>query len=383
VDKKLNITAKTMAGMEELLAHEIKKVGGENIVPGNRMVTFKGNKKVIYKANYQCRTALRILLPFTRFKIRSQEDFYRRARAIPWEKYLKADSTFAITKVIKHSVFTNSQFAVLKLKDAIVDRFREKQGTRPSIDLSVPDLSINLHMVDNQVTLSLDSSGDSLHKRGYRTATGPAPLNEVLAAGLVLLTGWDQGIDFYDPMCGSGTLLIEAGMIARNIPPGYYRKNYGFQHWKDYDHNLWKEVKMEAEAEINDKTPSITGFDISNKLVQIARQNIRNTGLDGLISVYKKDFFKLKPAAEEGLILMNPPYDIRLKEEDTEQFYKSIGDVLKNDFTGYTAYIFSGNLEALKKLGLRPSRRMVLYNGSIEARLARYDLYKGTKRNKD
>lgn len=383
MEKSINITAKTMAGMEELLADELKAIGAQRIVQGNRMVKCVGNKKLVYRANYECRTALRILLPFKSFKIKSQEDFYRKAREIPWEKYLKINSTFSITKVVKHSVFSNSQFAVLKLKDAIADRFMSGKGKRPSVDLEHPDMAINLHMVDNHVTLSLDSSGNSLHKRGYRSATGPAPLNEVLAAGLILLTDWDRKTDFYDPMCGSGTFLIEAAMIARNIPPGYFRKHFGFQHWNDYDLNLWSEVKDEALGRIQENTPHITGFDVSNKMVQIARQNIRNTGLQSLVSVFKKDFFKLQPASAEGILIMNPPYDLRMKEEDTDKFYKDIGDTLKNNFSGYTAYVFSGNLEALKKLGLRPSRRMVLYNGPIEARLAKYDLYKGTKRNVD
>jgi len=383
VEKPINITAKTMAGMEELLADELKAIGAQQIVKGNRMVKCTGDKKLVYRANYECRTALRILLPFKSFKIKNQEDFYRRAKEIPWEKYLNVDSTFSITKVVKHSTFSNSQFAVLKLKDAIADRFMSRKGKRPSVDLDHSDLAINLHLVDNHATLSLDSSGDSLHKRGYRTATGPAPLNEVLAAGLILLTNWDRKIDFYDPMCGSGTFLIEAAMIARNIPPGYFRKQFGFQHWNDYDFNLWKEVKNQALDRIQENTPNITGFDVSNTMVQIARQNIRNTGLQSLVSVFKKDFFKLQPASSEGILIMNPPYDLRLKEEDTNKLYKEIGDTLKTNFSGYTAYVFSGNLEALKKLGLRPSRRMVLYNGPIEARLAKYDLYKGSKRNVD
>jgi len=369
--------------MEELLADELKAIGAQQIVKGNRMVKCTGDKKLVYRANYECRTALRILLPFKSFKIKNQEDFYRRAKEIPWEKYLNVDSTFSITKVVKHSIFSNSQFAVLKLKDAIADRFMSRKGKRPSVDLDHSDLAINLHLVDNHATLSLDSSGDSLHKRGYRTATGPAPLNEVLAAGLILLTNWDRKIDFYDPMCGSGTFLIEAAMIARNIPPGYFRKQFGFQHWNDYDFNLWKEVKNQALDRIQENTPNITGFDVSNTMVQIARQNIRNTGLQSLVSVFKKDFFKLQPASSEGILIMNPPYDLRLKEEDTNKLYKEIGDTLKTNFSGYTAYVFSGNLEALKKLGLRPSRRMVLYNGPIEARLAKYDLYKGSKRNVD
>ncbi|MCF8336797.1 MAG: class I SAM-dependent RNA methyltransferase [Bacteroidales bacterium] len=382
MNKSTTITAKTLAGMEEILAKELQEIGAQSVTKGNRMVKFQGDKKLTYKANYQCRTALRILLPFNEFRIKNQDDFYKKARAIPWEKYLKADATFSITKVIKNSVFTNSQYAVLRLKDAIADRFREKAGKRPSVDLDDPNLSINLHMVNNDVTLSLDSSGASLHKRGYRSATGPAPLNEVLAAGLILLTGWSGETDFYDPMCGSGTLPIEAAMIARNIPPGYYRQNFGFRHWQDFDPKLWQEVKKEADAHINRQAPSITGFDISNKLVQIARQNIRNAGLQNKISVFKKDFFKLQPASEQGIIVMNPPYDMRLKEEDTKQFYRTIGDTLKNSFKGFTAYIFSGNLDALKSLGLRPSRRIVLYNGPIESRLARYDLYEGSKRKK-
>lgn len=374
------MTATTMAGLEEILAGELRGLGAENVKAGNRMVAFEGDQEVLYKANYRCRTAIRILLPIKTFSIKTQENLYSKAKAVPWEQYLQSNATFAINEAVSNSVFTHSQFAVFRLKDAIADRFREKTGKRPSVDIRNPSLVINLHMSNNQVTLSLDSSGHSLHKRNYRSATGPAPLNEVLAAGLIMLTGWKGETDFYDPMCGSGTLLIEAAMIAWNIPPGYYREGFGFQQWSNFNKELWDKVKMDASAQAGAYSPEISGFDASNTMVRIARQNLRNARMHKDISVHKKDFFKLKPAADQGILIMNPPYDTRMKEEDIVSFYRSIGDALKNNFAGFTAWIFSGNLDALKNLGLKPSRRIVLFNGPIESRLARYDLYKGSKR---
>lgn len=375
-----NFTAKTMAGLEEVLAEELRQTGATNITTGIRSVAFQGSMETMYRANYLCRTALRILHPVATFPVNTQQQLYNKISAIAWEDIFGTHQTFAIDGFVHESVFTHSKFAALRVKDAIADRFRKKFNTRPSVDPVNPDVRINVHLSKNQVTVSLDSSGSSLHKRGYRTETGPAPLNEVLAAGMILLSGWDAQEDFYDPMCGSGTILIEAAMLAGNIPPGYFKQRFGFENWHNFDTDLWEKVKEEAHGKM--KTPDIAfyGSDLSSRAIEHAIQNAKNAGLNKDISLKRRDFFKLEPSSEKGTIITNPPYDERMEEEDIIAFYRSIGDALKTNFEGFTAWILSGNLEALKKIGLKSSKRIILFNGPIESRFSKYELYKGTKR---
>lgn len=373
-------TAKTMAGLEEVLAEELLKTGATNIKKGIRSVSFSGGPETMYKANYQCRTALRILMPVKTFTITKQQELYDKVFELAWEEIFDVDQTFAIDGFVHESVFTHSKFVAQRAKDAIADRFRNKLKRRPSVDPKEPDIRINIHISKNLVTVSLDSSGSSLHKRGYREQTGLAPLNEVLAAGMLLLSGWDAKSDFYDPMCGSGTLLIEAAMFAHNIPPGYYRRQFSFQNWKDYDPSLWEKVKVEADGKIKRPEISFYGSDISAKMVEIAIENAKNADLNQDMSIKRRDFFKLEPLSENGILMTNPPYDERMEEEDIIAFYRVIGDTLKNNFQGFTAWILSGNLEAIKKVGLKTSRRIILFNGPIESRFAKYEMYKGTKR---
>ncbi len=376
-----SFTAKTMAGLEEVLAGELQSIGASQITQGNRVVYFKGTFETMMRANYECRTALRILYPIASFIIHSQEQLYRKAYAIRWEDYFSTNQTFAIEEVVHDSVFNHTKFAALRLKDAIVDRFRKKSNQRPSVDTELPEININLHIAEKKVTISLDSSGDSLHKRGYRTVTGRAPINEVLAAGLIKLSEWDEKTDFYDPMCGSGTLLIEALMAARNIPAGYYKIRFGFRNWHFIPQNSFKEIKDQADQRITDSPVQIYGSDMMSRAVENTIQNAKNAGLNNYLSVKRRDFFKLEPHQNQGMLVTNPPYDERMDEADINAFYKNIGDALKNHFQGFTAWIISGNLDALKNIGLRSAKRIILYNGPIESRFAKYELYSGSKRN--
>ncbi len=372
--------AKTISGLEQILKEELDGIGALNSEVMNRSVSFEGDKACIYRANYLCRSALRILLPVHVFEINSQEDFYKEIKEFPWEDHLDEDSTLAVDAVISYTVFTNSQFVAQKTKDAIVDRFREKTGKRPSVDLDDPTLRINVHLFKNTCTVSLDSSGTSLHKRGYRKQTGIAPLNEVLAAGLVQLTGWDRKQALLDPMCGSGTILIEAAMLASGIPSGYFRNEYGFMKWKDFDSSLWEQVKSLAQGNI--KHPEdlrITGFDKSVIMLKKAVENIGFAGLDRMIYVKQTAFEDSIPPSATGIIIMNPPYDERIQLEDSVAFYKMIGNVLKRKYTGYKAWVISSDLEAIKFVGLKPSKKFKIFNGPLECRFLGFDLYEGKK----
>ena len=372
--------AKTVSGLEPILKAELDAIGALNAEVMNRSVSFEGDKACMYRANYLCSTALRILLPVHVFEINAQEDLYREIKEFPWEDHLDSDSTLAIDAVISYTVFTNSQFVAQKAKDAIVDRFREKFGKRPSVDLDNPTLRINVHLFKDTCTVSLDSSGQSLHKRGYRKQTGIAPLNEVLAAGLIRLSGWDKKKPLLDPMCGSGTILIEAAMLASGMPSGYFRSDYGFFKWKDFDQALWEKVKSEAGALV--KAPEdfrIVGFDKSVMSLKRAVENVGFAGLDRAIYLKRAAFEDSIPPSAEGIIIMNPPYDERIELDDSVEFYKMIGNVLKRKYSGYKAWVISSDLEAIKFIGLKPSKKYKVFNGPLECRFLGFDLYEGKK----
>ncbi|PRY15417.1 putative N6-adenine-specific DNA methylase [Pontibacter ummariensis] len=377
-----NIIATTLAGLEEVLAAELQALDMEYIKAGNRAVTCSGNLRQLYEANLWCRTAIRILKPIRTFKARNEKDLYEQVQKTNWQEVMDLEQTFAIDAVVSHSTFEHSLFVAQLTKDAIVDQFRKVTGERPSVDRVRPDVRINLHMHENQVTLSLDSSGDSLHRRGYRLQTNVAPLNEVLAAGIIALSGWDKKSAFIDPMCGSGTFLIEAALMAQNIAPGLYRRDpYGFEQWKDYDESLFEMVWNTAEAkEKRDPQAAIIGYDIDPDYVAAAWSNIENAGLEHVIQVEEADFFKTEAPAIPGVVVMNPPYNERIQSEDINLLYKNIGDTLKNKYQGYDAFVFTGNLDAAKSIGLRTSRRVPLYNGSIDCRLLKYELYRGSRK---
>lgn len=376
------MVAKTLFGFEDLLANELTQLGAQDVKTGIRSVSFSGDKGFMYKANLGLRTAIKILKPIETFKVTGEQDLYNKIKDIAWEKYLKPTGTLAIDATIHSELFTHSLYIAQKTKDAIVDRFREQTGERPNVDLKFPDLKVNVHIDRKQCTLSLDSSGDSLHKRGYKTATNIAPINEVLAAGLIMLSGWDGQTDFMDPMCGSGTIPIEAAMIACNIPPNLMRKEFAFERWQDWDVDLFEKIEESLLGKTRDFHHKIIGYDKAPSAVAKAKENVKNAQLDDFIEIKHEDFFKTQKGGEEKLhMVFNPPYGERL-DIDMEALYKSIGDTLKQNYPGTDAWFITSNLEALKFVGLRPSRKIHLYNAKLEARLVKYVMYEGSKKGK-
>ena len=374
--------AKTFFGFEEILAKELQQLGAQDVEIGTRAVSFKGDKGFMYKANLSLRTALKILKPIYYFKATNDQNLYKGIQGIDWSKYIGESQTFVIDTTIHSDNFKHSQFVSQKAKDAIVDQFREKTGQRPSIDKDHPDLRINIHIDRDQVSVALDTSGASLHHRGYRTATNIAPINEVLAAGILLLSGWDGSSDFLDPMCGSGTLLAEAAMIACNIPANINRKEFAFEKWNDWDNDLFDQIIDALMKRTKEFHHTIIGYDKAPSAVQKAKDNIQNANLDDYVSVIQGDFFDSKKENNGPLqMVFNPPYGERLNIE-LERFYREIGDTLKNNYPNTNAWFITANLEALKFVGLRPSRKIKLFNGSLEARLVKYEMYEGSKKGK-
>lgn len=373
-------TVKTFAGLEPLLAQELEQLQIKNVKIRRRAVSFTGTDADMFKANYFCRTAVTVLRQLTSFKAQNPDELYAAALAYPWDKVFHHSKTFSIETTVHSPLFTHSQFATFKLKDAIADYFRHNYGVRPNVETKAPDLIINLHISDNNCDISLNSSGDHLFKRGYRKQTMQAPINEVLAAGMIMLSGWDGSTDFIDPMCGSGTIPIEAAMIACNIPPGMFRNQFGFEKWEGFDEALFKQVTVDM---INEKpfNHTIWGFDISKDAVHIARENVKNAYLSKLIRIEQRSFDDLQASEfpSEGLIITNPPYGERLRPEDIDDLYKRFGDVLKKQFAGYTAWIISADSTALKNVGLRTSEKHTLFNGPLVCGYHRFDLYHGSK----
>lgn len=375
--------ATTLHGLEEVLAQEIRDLGGRDIKILKRAVQFSGDKRLLYRANLELRTTLRILIPIKQFRVRHESALYSRIKQIDWSQYMSEKGTLAVDGTTNSKYFTHSKYLAQKTKDAVVDQFRERRGRRPNVNLVAPDLRINVHIREDQCTVSLDSSGDSLHRRGYRKETLEAPINEVLAAGMILLSGWKKDCAFIDPMCGSGTLLTEAALYARNIPAQWYRESLGFQRWKDFDFLLWREILEEAEGRIVDFEHPILGFDKEFKAVRVSQRNLMTAEeLEESIEIERMSFEKLEAPAERGILIMNPPYDERIKSDDINAFYSMIGDRFKQAFAGYEAWIISSNSEAIKHVGLRPSRRIALYNGPLECRFLKYELYAGTRKKK-
>ena len=372
--------AKTFFGFEDLLEQELKQMGAQDVEKGNRIVHFKGDKGFLYKANLSLRTALKILVPIHSCHVNSEQALYQAAYDFPWNTYFSANETIAIDSVVFGETFTHSLYVSQKVKDAIADQFRAATGVRPSVDLKHPDVRINVHIDRDQCTFSLDSSGASLHHRGYRTATNIAPLNEVLAAGLIQLSGWDLRTDFLDPMCGSGTILIEAAMLSCNIPANINRKEFAFEKWSDWDEDLYLTIEEAQLNKIQGLVGSITGFDKAPSAVEKAKDNIHNANLEEFISIDKDNFFYTKKGDDSPLhIVTNPPYGERL-EGDINELYKNFGDTLKQEYTNTQAWMITSNLEAMKHVGLRPSRKIKLFNGKLESKLLHYNIYPGTKK---
>ncbi|MBC6609956.1 hypothetical protein H8B15_03425 [Hymenobacter sp. BT507] len=383
--RPFQMTATTQFGLEEVLADELHQLGAHIEKVGQRAVEFSGDKQLLYEAVLWCRTAMRILVPFAGFYARDEKALYREVGRIDWQEFIGPDQTFAITAVVNKSSFEHSLFVAQLTKDAIVDQFRNRTGQRPSVDVRNPDIRLHLHMLENEVTLSLDAAGDSLHRRGYRQQTNVAPLNEVLAAGLLLLTGWDGKRTLIDPMCGSGTLLTEAALIAQHIAPGlYHQGKFGFENWPDFEAALWESVQLDArQMRLEEPQAYLAGSDISREYIELARENVAAADLEDFIRLGVRDVAEAKAPVKEapGIVIMNPPYGERIgQESEMEALYKTIGDTLKSGFQGYDAYIFTGNLEAAKRIGLKTSRRIPLYNGPIECRLLKYELYQGSRK---
>ena len=376
------MVAKTLYGFEPLLERELARLGAGNIKRGVRLVSFEGDLGFLYKANLNLRTALRILVPVHRFQARDERDLYNQVNRFPWEIYFDSDQTLVIDSVSVSPKFKHSLYLSQKVKDAIVDRFRKTTGERPSVDTKDPDIRIHVHMGERSCSISFDSSGSSLHLRGYRSATNIAPINEVLAAGMLLHSGWDGKHHFLDPMCGSGTLLVEAAMIACQIPPNIHRKAFGFQRWKQYDPDLFELIYTASMKRAQDAPYSITGYDRAPSAVEKAKQNVENAGLSDYISIEQRDFFKTEKTVKGPLhMVFNPPYGERLNI-DMPQFYKGIGDTLKKGYPGTEAWFITADLQAMKHVGLRPSRKIKVYNGKLEARLLKYEMYEGSKKAK-
>lgn len=373
--------AKTLYGLEKFLARELTDLGARNVKCLNRSVEFFGDKRTLYEANLWCRTATRILKPIATFKVTDEKNLYNQAMKIDWEKYLELKQTFVVDAVITNSSFKNSLYVAQRTKDAVADYFREKTGQRPSVDLKKPDIRINIYINEKDCTLAIDSSGEPLFRRGYRKKTGKTPLNEVLAAGIVLQSEWDKKSSFVDAMCGSGTIVIEAAMIARNVAPGLTRKKFGLMNWPDYDKELFDSVCNKArEAIIPEPDCSIIGSDLNKAVVQDAMENASHALIGGEVSFSQTAIKDLVPPDPPGVLIINPPYGERLAVAEINELYHSIGDAFKRNFKGYDAFVFTGNRAAAKNIGLRTSRRIQMYNGSIECRLLKFEMYSGSRK---
>jgi putative N6-adenine-specific DNA methylase len=374
------MVATTLFGLEEVLAKELEKLGARDIKPMKRAIGFVGDKGFMYKANYWLRTALRILKPIASFTVSDDKNLYDRIKTIEWNKYLTENDLLAVSASLSTDIFNHTQYISQKTKDAVVDQFRERTGKRPSVDLDNPTVRIHIHVEGNVCTVSLDSSGQPLFKRGYRTEVNLAPLNESLAAGMIMLSGWEPHRTFIDPMCGAGTLCIEAALIACNIPPGYFRDSFGFQKWNDYDAELFNTITESALKKVNNKTFTILGSDISETVVRKAKQNVINAKMEDVVKITTVAFEDLTPPEGNGVVIFNPPYGERLNQDDVNVLYKSIGDTLKKKYAGYTAWLISSNREAVNKIGLHGTRKISLFNGALECKFLKYEMYSGTKK---
>ena len=380
MENEFELIAKTFMGLEPLLAQELTELGANNVQIGRRVVSFTGDQEMMYRANFQLHTAIRILKPIKHFTARSADDVYEATKTVDWSQYILPGKTFSVDSVVYSEEFRNSRFVTYKVKDAIVDQFRERSGNRPNISVSNPDVRLHIHISDDDATLSLDSSGESLHRRGYRQESVEAPLNEVLAAGMILMTGWRGETDFIDPMCGSGTLLIEADLIARNMSPGIFRKEFAFEKWPDFDKELFDKIYNDDSRE-RDFTHHIYGYDVDMKAVNTALLNVRAAGLTKDISVAQQDFKDFKKPAQEAIMVMNPPYGERISTPNLLGTYKMIGERLKREFAGNTAWILSYREECFEQIGLKPSLKIPLYNGSLECEFRKYMMFDGAMKD--
>jgi putative N6-adenine-specific DNA methylase len=378
----MKFIAKTLFGLENILAHELEDLGAGKITIANRAVLFEGDTEMMYRVNYMSRTAMSVLMQIHEFRIWSAEDLYKNGLEIEWSKFMDVEDTFSIVPVVQSPFFNHTGYAALKLKDAVADYFRKLTGRRPSVDHADPRIVVNLHISNNHVTVSLDSTVVPLFKRGYRPQQVIAPINEVLAAGMLMISGWDAKTDLIDPMCGSGTIPIEAGLIACKIPPGKFRHFFGFRNWKSFDEGIFKKMKEEFDGKITHSGVKISGSDISPEAISQSRLNVDRAGLTDVISLKIIDFKDLKVDVNEGVIFINPPYGERIQPEETDALYSMMGSTMKHNFPGFTVWIISSNKESLKKIGLKPEVKHILYNGALECTFLKYTLYQGSKKTK-
>ena len=373
----MQLLIKTFHGLEGVLAEELQGLGASDVVELKRAVSCSGDKELLYKANLHLRTALRVLVPIANFTAKNEDELYSEIKKLDWSKYMTTKSNFAIDAVASGDIFKHSKFLALKTKDAIVDQFRESTGIRPSVKVEDPDLQINVHVAKDKFTISLDSSGESLHRRGYRDPGHRAPLNEVLAAGMLKLVKWHKEIPLIDPMCGTGTILMEAAMIACNMPPAFKRKKLGFMSWADFDKILWNKIYSEAEEKISYPRVKIVGGDNNPQAVDIAKKTSLDFRLNRMISIVRSDMKEHMPHASRGMMITNPPYGERLQKDDLNGFYKSIGSHLKKNFHNWQCWMITSNNEALKHVGLRPQHKYTLFNGPLECKFVGYDMFEG------
>jgi putative N6-adenine-specific DNA methylase len=377
-DFEMKVT--TFFGLEEILAKELMQLGGKDIVPFKRGVSVVGDLGFLYKANLCLHTALKVIIPITKFTANNDVELYDAIKKIDWERFISNSDTIMIESVINSELFTHSQYVSQKVKDGIVDRFREKTGIRPDVDLIHPSFKLYVHIYKNEVSLNLDSSGDPLYKRGYRSDINEAPMKEVLAAGLVKLSGWEKHLLLVDGMCGAGTIGIEAALWANNIPPGYYRNEFGFMRWRNFDEKTYETIYESSINKIKNDKVEIIANDIDAPTIKKAITNTKNAKLDDVVKCTNESFFDMKPPRQAGVVILNPPYGERMPVPEIEKLYKEIGDKLKKDFKGFSAWIITSSPEAVNSIGLRPSRRIHIFNGSLECRYLKFDLYDGSKK---
>jgi putative N6-adenine-specific DNA methylase len=379
----MELTVTTFQGLEDILADELKELGAENVEILTRAVKCEGGKELLYRANLQLRTGLRVLVPIHRFTAKDERQYYEAIREVQWRDLFKVNQCFAIHSVVNSETFTHSRFMALKAKDAIVDQFRDHFGRRPNVSTYMPDLIVNVHISGQDCTLSLDSSGEPLYKRGYKVASHEAPLNEVLAAGLLLKTEFEKFPSFHDPMCGSGTFISEALMIHTNTASNHFRDDFAFMRWQDFDDVLWAKIKAEAKEQIRAPKIEFSGADIKTKIMFAAKKNLIQIPYGDQVQIYKQDFLKDDAHRKAAFLIMNPPYDVRLESDDIDQLYADIGTKIKHEYEDRRVCVFSGNIPALQKVGLKPSIKMNVLNGAIPSKLYCYDIYSGSKKSSD
>ncbi len=377
-DFEMKVT--TFFGLEEILAKELMQLGGKDIAIFKRGVSVVGDLGFLYKANLCLHTALKVIIPITKFTANNEHELYDTIKLIDWERFISNTDSIMIESVLNSEIFTHSQFVSQKIKDGIVDRFREKTGKRPDVDLLHPAFKLYVHIYKNEVSLNIDSSGDPLYKRGYRSDINEAPMKEVLAAGLVKLSGWEKHLLLVDGMCGAGTIAIEAALWANNIPPGYYRNEFGFMRWRNFDESTYDTIFESSVNKIKEDKVEIIANDIDAPTLKKAKVNTKNAKVDDVISCTNQSFFDMQPTRQGGVVILNPPYGERLPVSEIEQLYKEIGNKLKKDFKGFSAWIITSSPEAIKSIGLRPSRKIQIYNGSLECRYLKFELYDGSKK---